>query len=64
MKQPLEPTYVRAEAFRAVKSLPLVGRVEIALGGEPAKAAGEVKYKTSAVQIRTVGEIRHAAWRV
>ena len=37
-------------------------RAEIALGGEPAKAAGEVKYKASAVQIRAVGEIRHAAW--
>ena len=66
VKLPLEPAYVKAEVFKAVKSLPLVGRVEIALGGEPAKAeaAGEVKYKTSAVQIRAVGEVEYTAWWV
>lgn len=54
MRQPLEPAYVDADVFRAVKDAPLVGRVEIRLGGEPVEAAGEVRYKVSAVVIRTV----------
>ncbi|MEM2025670.1 MAG: hypothetical protein QXW94_05200 [Desulfurococcaceae archaeon] len=62
MKQPLEPAYMDAELFRAVKSLPVVGRVGIRLGGEPVKAAGAVHYKVSSVVIRAVGEIEHVVW--
>ena len=62
--EPLEPIYVKDEFFRGVKALPLAGKVEIALGGEPAKAAGEVRYKASVVQIRAVGEGEYTAWWV
>ena len=65
VKRPLEPAYVRAEAFKAAKDLPLAGCVEIALGGEPAKAeaTGEVKHCVSVVRIRAVGEIEYAGGR-
>lgn len=40
VKLPLELAYVRAEAFKAVKSLPLVGRVETVLGMGPRRRRG------------------------
>ncbi|AFA39403.1 hypothetical protein Pogu_1376 [Pyrobaculum oguniense TE7] len=54
------------EIFRAVRDAPLVGRVEIKLGGEPVKAeaTGHVRYKVSAVVIRAVGEVEYTVWWV
>lgn len=62
MKQQLEPAYVDANIFRAVRDAPAVGRVKIKLGGEPAKAAGYVHYKVSVMMIRAVGEIEYTVW--
>ncbi|AFA38615.1 hypothetical protein Pogu_0588 [Pyrobaculum oguniense TE7] len=64
VRQPLEPAYVDADIFKAVRDAPLVGRVEIRLGGEPVKAeaAGRVRYKVSVIMIRAVGEVEYTVW--
>ena len=66
VKAPLEPTYVEFKLFKAVKSVPLASRVEIAVGGEPVKieATGEVKYKASTVLIRAIGDVEYVAWKI
>ena len=64
VRQPLEPAHVDADIFKAVRDAPLVGKVEIRLGGEPVKAeaTGRVHFKVSAVVIRAVGEIDYTVW--